>query len=308
MTDERTVDVVVIGAGLAGLVAARELAPTREVVVLDKGRGVGGRIATRRLGVVGADGSEVTAIVDHGVPSLGDERRGAGGVTGLAKHLAECLDVRRSHRVDRGEVHRGAWRVEGVGPDGRFAPLQSSALVVTSPVPQTLELLSDSGIGLAPTVDAALRSVRYDPCLVVMAVLDGPSGLGPDGFGRPSSDVVDLVVDHQLAGDSPVPAVTVRASPDASAERWSTPDDEVVAELLAASELWSGPVDGTVQVHRWRYARCANPLHLTHVVAVEDPPLVLGGDAFVGAAGAGGEQLDGLDAARRSGRAAAGAV
>jgi hypothetical protein len=308
VTDERTVDVVVIGAGLAGLAAARELAPTREVVVLDKGRGVGGRIATRRLGVVGADGSEVTAIVDHGVPFLGDERRGAGGVTGLAKHLTEGLDVRRSHRVDRVEVHRGAWRVEGVGPDGRFEALRASALVVTAPVPQTLELLSDSGIELDPTVDVALRSVRYDPCLVVMAVLGGPSGLAPDGVGRPASDVVDLVVDHQLAGDSPLPAVTVRASPDASEALWSAPDDEVVVELLAASELRSGPVDGTVQVHRWRYARCASPLHLTHLVAVAAPPLVLGGDAFVGAAGAGVDDADGLDAARRSGRAAAGAL
>ena len=49
--------VVVVGAGLAGLVAARDLAAEHEVVVLDKGRSVGGRLATRRIG---------DAVLDHG--------------------------------------------------------------------------------------------------------------------------------------------------------------------------------------------------------------------------------------------------
>ena len=49
--------VVVVGAGLAGLVAARALADDHEVVVFDKGRSVGGRLATRRIGA---------ARLDHG--------------------------------------------------------------------------------------------------------------------------------------------------------------------------------------------------------------------------------------------------
>ena len=40
---------IIIGAGLSGLVAAHELVKNNwEVLVLDKGRGVGGRLATRR--------------------------------------------------------------------------------------------------------------------------------------------------------------------------------------------------------------------------------------------------------------------
>jgi renalase len=42
---------IVVGAGMAGLVAARELsAASRRVVVLDEGSGVGGPMATRRIG------------------------------------------------------------------------------------------------------------------------------------------------------------------------------------------------------------------------------------------------------------------
>ena len=53
-----TVDAVVIGAGIAGLMAAARLAAHgRSVLVLDKSRCVGGRMATRRVG---------GAVCDHG--------------------------------------------------------------------------------------------------------------------------------------------------------------------------------------------------------------------------------------------------
>ena len=51
-------NVVVIGAGLSGLMAAKSLqVQGHKVLVVDKGRSVGGRLATRRIG---------TATLDHG--------------------------------------------------------------------------------------------------------------------------------------------------------------------------------------------------------------------------------------------------
>lgn len=60
--------VAVIGAGIAGLVAARDLRGAgHEVVVLEKSRGVGGRMAARRV-----EGT----VVDHGLPLLDVPRDG----------------------------------------------------------------------------------------------------------------------------------------------------------------------------------------------------------------------------------------
>ena len=59
-----TYDVIVVGAGLAGLGAARVLVDAGlSVLVIDKGRGVGGRCATRRLAI---EGKELR--LDHGAP------------------------------------------------------------------------------------------------------------------------------------------------------------------------------------------------------------------------------------------------
>jgi len=50
--------VIVVGAGLSGLTAARHIAAGgHDVTVLDKGRSSGGRCATRRIG---------DAVLDHG--------------------------------------------------------------------------------------------------------------------------------------------------------------------------------------------------------------------------------------------------
>ena len=49
-------DTIVIGAGLAGLTCARQLQQQGyKVIILDKSRGVGGRIATRRIDNIPVD-------------------------------------------------------------------------------------------------------------------------------------------------------------------------------------------------------------------------------------------------------------
>ncbi|HEY9651712.1 MAG TPA: FAD-dependent oxidoreductase, partial [Coleofasciculaceae cyanobacterium] len=55
-------DVAIIGAGLAGLICAQQLHQAGyRVIVIEKSRGVGGRVATRRLH---------DTIADHGVRYL----------------------------------------------------------------------------------------------------------------------------------------------------------------------------------------------------------------------------------------------
>lgn len=160
MTQAVSRRVVVIGAGLAGLTAARRLAGSADVVVLDKGRGVGGRMATRRIGEATLDHgaqfltahtAEFAAAVDgwqhsgvvrpwftgqvgpSGIRKDGHVRyRGVPGMSAIPKHVAAGLDVRLAVRVGAVRATRHEWLVQTADGD-----LAADAVVLTTPVPQT---------------------------------------------------------------------------------------------------------------------------------------------------------------------------
>jgi renalase len=178
-------DVAIIGAGIAGLVAAGELALAGYgVIVLEKSRGVGGRMATRRLGAAVCDhgaqfftvrgrafGGLVQEAHEAGAariwcdgftratangggmlpPGDGHPRwRGTHGMTDLPKHLAAALPAERASL-------RCEAKVASIGiAEGRVrigiesaAAIDAAAAIVTAPVPQALDLMAAGGL-MAP--------------------------------------------------------------------------------------------------------------------------------------------------------------
>ena len=138
--------VLVIGAGISGLLAAQDLQKNGfDVTVIDKGRGLGGRMATRRLEIpseetahigradhgaqyITADGQRFTELIHEmqrkGVlevwespvavspqPHAKRQRYIApDGMTAVAKYCAQGLKVRLGERVVRLEAENQCWR------------------------------------------------------------------------------------------------------------------------------------------------------------------------------------------------------
>lgn len=289
---------VIVGAGISGLLLARALrAAGQTVVVLEKSRGVGGRMATKRVGETSFDqgaqfftartpefGRLVETWVQGGVAAAwpGTAHRrwiGAPAMTAVPKALAEGLDVRREAKVvaaqRRGD---GGW---DLAIEGQPA-VAAGRLLLTCPAPQALALLAAGGTVLPAELAAALGRLTYHPCLALLAVLRGPSAVPAEGVA-PEAGPLRWIADNVRKGVARgVPAaVTLHAVPEYSVRHYATPEADVAAELLAAAAPWLGAPVAATALHRWKFSEPA----ATHPEpCVWRPELGLGfaGDAFGG--------------------------
>lgn len=257
------------------------------VRVLDKGRGVGGRMATRRLGAARADhGAQFFTVRTDVFRALVDEAaadgvvaewcrgfeaddghvrwRGSDGMTDLAKWLARDLDVTVSHTVR----------------DLRDEP--ADAYIVTAPVPQALALLVASRMVASPDLDDRLATIRYEPTIALMVVPDGPTAVpAPGAVQRPADSDLAFVADNSAKGISTEPVLTLHATAAASRRLWRSDDETVVAEMWAAAAPWtSGAGVSGFSIQRWRYAAPVTLWPEACAVLDTDPPVILAGDAF----------------------------
>lgn len=299
---QETAEIVIIGAGMAGIACARQLAAAgRAPVLLDKGRGIGGRMATRRVPIDGVQvsfdhGAQYVTVRDAAFAAAIAAVPGAAahwsdgaaephlvgmpGMSGLPRALAGGLDIRLQTEVTALSRHAGGWQVQaGTGC------LQAETLVLAIPAPQAVNLLAGALSPPHPLV-TALSSVQMDPCLTLLAAF-------PADAPRPfvsRADADDPLA--WIAQDSTKPgrmgnAVTwvVQASPGWSLRHLNEPADAIAARLLPMLCARIGADAATalhVSAHRWRYARVATPLGQPFLHDAEHA-LYLGGDWCLGA-------------------------
>jgi renalase len=309
------VRIAVVGAGIAGLMAARSLTDAgHQVVVFDKGRSPGGRLATRRIEGARLDhgaqfftvrsdefGRRVQQWQDDGLVQewcRGFTEGGdgyprymvRGGMNALAKHAAMGLDVRCNSLVF--SLHRdsdvGAWQVKL--DDGTSST--HDALIVTCPLPQTFSLLMTAEVSMPE----ALWRTDYDRTLALLVVLDGDSAVPAPG-GVQDAAPFTFVGDNRAKGISDVGALTLHADPRFSAAHWDDDPDVAKALLLEHARPYIGgaPVVAS-QLKRWRFATPTSIWPEAHWSPAGDTSLAVAGDAFAGPR-VEGAALSGLSAA-----------
>ena len=300
-------DILIIGAGLAGLSAANDLQQAgHSVLVIDKGRGLGGRLAGRRIAEATFDhGAQfftaresrfkaaVASWIKAGVaeewyssypgqPNGHPRYRGVPTMTAVAKYLATDITIMRTIRVEAITQQQTQWLAELDNGETVIA----NKLLITSPVPQTLELLAAANIALPAAKQARLERIEYEACIAVMAVLDGPTKLEYPGAIALENSPIAWISDNLQKGVSKVPAVTIHGSGDFSAQHLDHERMAIGQQLIDAAAPYLGDAKVTeFQVHGWRYSKPTivddAPCMLLSE-ATDLPPLALAGDAFAG--------------------------
>ena len=339
----------IVGAGLSGVACAwslRQKGCSVPITLFEKARGVGGRLSTRRgesaLGLAGtlrfdlgapfftAKDPHFQKIVEtlklsgvvrqwsQGFPDdfgIGPEKIHPryfcpAGANSLVKALLpENVELQTMSKVTSVGTETDNWilRTESGGS------FSCGGLVLSSPVPQSLDLLSQVA-ELETFLKTAAAFAAYDPCFAVTFELHPRARsfliekafplMGNGGQHFFQHPVFDFVTEVQTKGLSQVPGLIVHTARSFSHRHLEAPKEQVLELVLEAIREHFGLSSADVQspsIHLWRYSK---PLRLSSTsrspLASEsangpenlnercfssekgDKRLVLVGDAFAG--------------------------
>lgn len=280
--------VAVVGAGLAGLTAARLLHERGyPVTVFDKGRGPGGRTSTRREGDYSFDhGCQYLTVRDErfgrylehwadagavspwpvrlancqeGVvtPLADDTPRWVGvpGMNAIAKRLAFELEVELGAQIRAVRTAAPGWALVSEQP---LADETYELVIVATPPDQAVPLLSASS-----ALQAQAASVRMQPCWAMMLAFDYDLELPFDAAFVRHSPLVWVCNNGSKPGRPGPESWVLHASPAWSREHLELSPEQVVEPLLEAFFKALGckrVKPAFARAHRWRYAAPENPL------------------------------------------------
>ena len=286
-------EIAIVGAGMAGLACATQLARDgRQVTLFDKGRGPGGRMATRRAEIGGE-----TVRFDHGAqyftardsgfqeqvalwesesvvarwPAAGEDAWvGTPAMNAPIKALAEPLEVQWAARVTDIVKSGQGWRLN---VDDEIHEFESVVLGI--PAEQAAELLANTHAEFA---DRARRT-QSRPCWALMAQFPERLECGDVLRGGEGDTVSWAARNGAKPGRDGSESWVVHGSPDWSLTHLEEEADSVAGQLLdaflhQAEVMPQAPLH--MAAHRWRFAM-AEP--------VDGPDALWDAEARLGVAG-----------------------
>jgi renalase len=262
----------IVGAGMAGLACAEALTSRgHEVVLVDKGRGPGGRMSTRRMWTSAGEaqfdhGAQYFTVRDEGFrrrveawiadgvvelwPSAGDGAYvGVPGMNAPIRQMADGQNVLWATRVTRIESHGPGWRlfVE------RGEAIDVDIAIIALPAEQAAALLAPVAADLA----ARASALPTEPCWTVMLAFCEPVAV-IENCWRDGQVIGWAARNSSKPGRSGPESWVLQANPDWSKRHLEADPEWVVQTLKKALanrldiEL---PASIAAFSHRWRFAR-----------------------------------------------------
>lgn len=292
--------IVVIGAGISGVMAARTLQEQgfENVQLLDKGRSVGGRMATRRL---------TKGKVDHGAQFFtvrseimkthvkdwmmrgwieewfGEDHlryKSVNGMNQLVKHLSADLATTLQKKVVHLTLNLNEDHYVLTYETGE--EVEARGVVITAPAPQTVELVKD--LPIEADVFSRLHKIQFHPCFVLLITLKNSSSIPYPGHQTIDlPDGIERIVDHEKKGISEHPTLSVYSTGAWAKAFFQDTDEVVIKELLQKiNPIVAQESIEEIQLKRWRYSEAIQTIPSLYLSTNLPVPLLIAGDAFLG--------------------------
>jgi renalase len=284
--------IAIVGAGIAGLTAARQLqAQGHHVTVYEKSSGVSGRMSTRQTEVGGfdhgtqyftatserfqkeiSDWSKVGWIVpwdgnivklDNAVSSPADRTRKRyvpiPGMSALGKQLAHSLDVRTGQQVVALEAYENQWllsvKSDTVAVAASAGPFD--AVIIATPPEQAAPLLNGHS-----EMAKKVSEVHMEPCWTLMLGFQSELNLGYDGAWVSNSRLGWVSRDTSKPDHRAGERWVCHATPVWSKKHLEEDPDRIKEKLSKAFHEATGtPIQAIhAVVHRWRFSEACQPL------------------------------------------------
>ncbi len=284
--------IIIIGAGMSGLACADALKDAGLTPTLvDKGRGVGGRIATRRAEPgrrfdhgarhLSADGIGFRTVLDKlkedGVTAHWPDSNnyvGIPGMSAIGKWLARDLDIRLGTEIKGIERANSEWVLHT--DQGQMA---ADLVVMTVPAPQAKALLLPDQEAL-PDLD----DIRMAPTLTLMASFEGMTPSDPSDLDQPGGSLEWVCREASKPGRESGSDWVAHADTEWSMANLERDRESFAQDMLEmlCDRIGIDRGSNTYAVgHRWRYARVVEPLGRPFM-ALPDRSLFVGGDWCLG--------------------------
>ena len=265
--------IAIIGAGITGLSCAARLKKAGlEPVVLDKGRGIGGRSATRRTenGFQFDHGAQyVEAGTEKFLHLLTDAERagfvkkwdfgngncyvGSPGMNGLPRYLGNDLDIRQQVEITAiKEVQDGIELMAGDKCESFHKVL------VTVPAPQVIAL-----VGRHHPLSKDIAEVEMLPCMTLMAAFGADTQVSFKARRDPDDPLSWIALDSSKPDRATENCWVAQANPDWSSKHLEDAPEETAQNMLSLLCDRIGVGRSTAihaTAHRWRYSAVSKPL------------------------------------------------
>lgn len=288
-------DTIIIGSGIAGLSCGTGLAAKNvEATILDRGRSIGGRMATRVTSAgfefdhgaqfIKAKDADFQAVIQEARRALvvsewedgsGDQRFvGTPRMSSFPAKLGEGLHIRQAINVERIIQDQDFWSIYT-----NVDVIRARNVVITAPAPQIPDL-----IGVDHPLSERLSVVKMSPCITLMAAFTGAYGCDLHNISKTEGNLAWIAKNSSKPGRTGADCWVAQASTSWSEDRIDAPTEEIEKSLLSmlCGEIGVHPEAARyLEVHRWKYANVATPLGEPYLNDATSS-LFLGGDWCLG--------------------------